>query len=94
MNARAIQKNLQGRHEDMMQLLERLVYIDNRSTNKGGVDETGRILKREYEKLGFIAERRRYGTGRGMMCSEFEFLEIDTMVPCASRLALTISKLA
>jgi glutamate carboxypeptidase len=29
----------------------------------------------------------------GMMCSAEEFLEIDTMVPCAARLALSISKL-
>ena len=30
----------------------------------------------------------------GMMCSEFEYLETDTMVPCAARLALSINKLA
>lgn len=33
------------------------------------------------------------GPTGGMMCSPEEFLEIDTMVPCASRLALTIAKL-
>ena len=29
----------------------------------------------------------------GMMCSPEEYLEVDSLVPCASRLALTISKL-
>ena len=33
------------------------------------------------------------GPTGGMMCSPEEFLEIDTMVPCASRLALTLTKL-
>ena len=33
------------------------------------------------------------GPAGGMMCSPEEFLEIDTMVPCAARLALVIAKL-
>lgn len=33
------------------------------------------------------------GPTGGMMCSPEEFLEISTMVPCGSRLALTIMKL-
>ena len=33
------------------------------------------------------------GPTGGMMCSPEEFLEISTMVPCGSRLALTITKL-
>lgn len=57
MTAQAIQDYLQIHHADMMALLERLVRIDNRSTSKSGVDEIGRILQREYEKLGFVAER-------------------------------------
>lgn len=33
------------------------------------------------------------GPSGGMMCSPEEYLEIDTMVPCAARLALTLAKL-
>ena len=33
------------------------------------------------------------GPSGGMMCSPEEYLEIDTMVPCAARLALTLSML-
>ncbi len=33
------------------------------------------------------------GPTGGMMCSPEEFLEVDTMVPCAARLALTLVKL-
>ncbi len=34
------------------------------------------------------------GPSGGMMCSPEEYLEIDTMVPCAARLALTMAMLA
>ena len=34
------------------------------------------------------------GTSGGMMCSPEEYLELDTLVPCAARLALTLAKLA
>ena len=34
------------------------------------------------------------GPSGGMMCSPEEYLELDTMVPCAARLALTLAKLA
>jgi glutamate carboxypeptidase len=33
------------------------------------------------------------GPTGGMMCSPEEYLEVDTMVPCAARLALTLAKL-
>ena len=33
------------------------------------------------------------GPSGGMMCSPEEYLEIDTMVPCAARLALTLARL-
>ena len=57
MAAEAIRTYLEEKHGEMMTLLERLVRIDNRSSNKTGVDQMGSILQAEYEVLGFSTER-------------------------------------
>lgn len=79
MTAEKIRTYLEDKHAEMLKLLERLVTIDNRSTNKAGVDQIGAILQGEYERLGFSAERfeqthcgssmilRREGPGRRVL---------------------------
>ncbi|NCB42938.1 MAG: M20 family peptidase [Clostridia bacterium] len=56
MTANIIQKYLSSNKLSMLALLERLVNIDNRTSNKKGVDEMGDIFKEEYEKLGFSVQ--------------------------------------
>jgi glutamate carboxypeptidase len=48
-----MKKYIEGKQEEMLQLLEQLVNIDSGSYVKKGVDQVGSILKGEYEKLGF-----------------------------------------
>lgn len=57
MTAMEIKAYLEQKHGEMMTLLSRLVSIDNRSSNKIGVDRMGSILQEEFEKLGFTAQR-------------------------------------
>ena len=56
MTADLIQNYLYDKESSMLALLEKLVNIDNRTSNKRGVDEIGSILKEEYEKLGFSVQ--------------------------------------
>jgi glutamate carboxypeptidase len=89
--AEAIRTYLEEKHGEMMMLLERLVRIDNRSSNKTGVDQMGSILQAEFEKLGFAAERfeqehcgssmilRRQAPGRRVML----ICHLDSVFPAA-----------
>lgn len=91
MAAEAIRTYLEEKHGEMMTLLERLVRIDNRSSNKAGVDRMGSILQAEFEKLGFVAERfeqthcgssmilRREAPGRRVML----ICHLDSVFPAA-----------
>ena len=47
---------LQEKQEEMLQLIERLVNVDSGSHDKEGVDRVGRILREQYEQLGFVVE--------------------------------------
>ena len=47
---------LQTNKAEMLLLLEKLVNIDSGSTHKEGIDEVGRILKEQYEEIGFTVE--------------------------------------
>ena len=91
MPAETIRLYLEEMHREMMALLERLVRIDNRSSNKIGVDQLGSVLQAEFEKLGFVAERfekehcgssmilRREATGRHIML----ICHLDSVFPAA-----------
>ena len=56
MTAAILSDYLKDKNKDMLDLLERLVNIDNRSNNKKGVDSMCSIFKEEYEKLGFSVQ--------------------------------------
>ncbi|WP_077215023.1 M20 family metallopeptidase [Bacillus dakarensis] len=47
---------IQGKKDEMLQLIERLVNIDSGSYVKEGIDEVGSILKEKYEELGFVVD--------------------------------------
>ena len=47
---------LQTNESEMLLLLEKLVNIDSGSAHKEGIDEVGRILKEQYEEIGFTVE--------------------------------------
>ena len=47
---------LQGKEQEMLALIERLVNIDSGTYCKEGVDECGRIIARQLEKLEFKTE--------------------------------------
>lgn len=51
-----MQKFLQEKKGEMLELLEQLVNIDSGSYVKEGVDRVGTILKEKYEELGFVVE--------------------------------------
>jgi glutamate carboxypeptidase len=51
-----VQEYIRSKQQEMLKLIEMLVNIDSGSVNKAGVDKVGSILKREYEKIGFIVE--------------------------------------
>lgn len=51
MAAEAIRTYLEEKHGEMMTLLERLVRIDNRSSNKAGVDRMGPSCRRNSKSL-------------------------------------------
>jgi glutamate carboxypeptidase len=51
-----VQEYIRNKQQEMLKLIEMLVNIDSGSANKAGVDKVGSILKREYEKIGFIIE--------------------------------------
>lgn len=51
-----MQTFFENEKENIISLLEKIVNIDSGSYNKAGIDEVGKILTYEYQKLGFYAE--------------------------------------
>ncbi|WP_096156843.1 MULTISPECIES: M20 family metallopeptidase [Bacillus] len=59
-----MEKYLREKQEEMLQLIEKLVNIDSGTHFKTGVDKVGRILKKQYEQLGFVVtvkEEEKFG---------------------------------
>mgnify|MGYP005751605737 FL=1 len=51
-----VEKYLQEKQEEMLQLIEKLVNIDSGTHFKQGVDKVGSILKENYELLDFVVQ--------------------------------------
>lgn len=56
--------DLEDKQQEMIGFLETLVNIDSGSHDKKGVDEVGKLLRAEYENIGFqcrVSEQEKYG---------------------------------
>jgi glutamate carboxypeptidase len=81
---------LQAKENEMLQLLEKLVNIDSGTYVKKGIDEVGRLLRAEYEALGFavqVHEEKEQGNNISIRHKEAQQPEIviiahmDTVFP-------------
>ena len=84
---------LQGKEQEMLALIERLVNIDSGTYCKEGVDECGRIIARQLEKLEFKTETiKEQGFGNHIRAQRsgsetnkvFMSAHLDTVFPCGT----------
>lgn len=69
------------------------VHAHGRAGHAGNESQPGGVSDGNFVSAEGTPTIDGMGPTGGMMCSPEEFLEISTMVPCGSRLALTITKL-
>ena len=80
-----------GRFEELLQAVvasSKELGIPYRFVRAGGVTDGNTVASVGTATIDGM------GPVGGMMCSEQEYLEVDTLVPCSARLAATISKLS